>query len=270
VSGDYFIGVHARELERLRAQHAAWQPETHALWQRAGFGAGQRLADLGCGPGFTALELAHIVGPTGAIIALDNAPGFLGHAARQARDHGASHIRTVEADLACLTRVDEALDGAFCRWLLAFLARDLDRVLRCIYASLRPGGVLAAMEYLTVASATASPPLRGFDAHTRAWIRYYEAHGGDTGIGQRLPASLERAGFAIVDIACVGGMAPSSHRWWQWWGRLIDDFADTFAADGLMSRADVEHLKTDWASAAAQPVAFIYTPVLLQIVARRK
>ena len=71
MTDDYFIGVHARELERLKAQHDAWKPESAALWHAAGFGSGQRIADFGSGPGFTALELATIVGPSGRVVALD-------------------------------------------------------------------------------------------------------------------------------------------------------------------------------------------------------
>jgi ubiquinone/menaquinone biosynthesis C-methylase UbiE len=269
VSGEYFIGVHERELERLREQHAAWLPETRALWKRAGFGAGQRLSDLGCGPGFSALELARVAGPSGAVVALDRARDFLDFAAREARRDGLDNVRTLEADLTRVERLDEPLDGAFCRWFLAFLVHDLARVLRCIHASLAPGGVLAAMEYLTVESATSSPPLRGFDAHTQAWVRYYRDHGGDTAVGRYLPPMLEDAGFRIESIQCVGGMAPSSHRWWRWWGRLIEDFAGKFAAEGLMSPEDVEHLRSDWVRASKARHAFIHTPVLVQIVARK-
>ena len=82
MADDYFIGVHARELERLRDQHAAWRPETEALWKAAGFRAGQHLADLGCGPGYSALDLARsycdrLIGMASGRIVFDGAPAAL-------------------------------------------------------------------------------------------------------------------------------------------------------------------------------------------------
>ena len=62
---DYLLGTDEEELRRLQAQHDTWHPETADLWERADFSAGQVILDLGCGPGFTSLELAERVGAEG-------------------------------------------------------------------------------------------------------------------------------------------------------------------------------------------------------------
>ena len=59
---DYLLGTNDEELRRLQAQHNTWQAETTDLWDRAAFRAGQTILDLGCGPGFTSLELGERVG----------------------------------------------------------------------------------------------------------------------------------------------------------------------------------------------------------------
>ena len=266
----YLIGADPGELERLRDQHAAWLPETQALWKRAGFAAGQHIADLGCGPGFSSIELAQRVGPSGRVTALDKASTFLEFLDGEARARGVANVRTVVTDLTTLTQIDGALDGAFSRWFLAFLIDDLDHVLQCIHRSLKPGGVLAAMEYLTLESTTSSPPMRGFDAHTQAWIRYYAKYGGDTTVGTYLPSRLAAAGFDVTSIECVGGVARPNDRWWRWWGRLIEDFGEKLVDEGLMAAEEHSGLRHDWREAATNRAAFIYTPVLVQIVARRR
>ncbi|HYC48125.1 MAG TPA: methyltransferase domain-containing protein [Burkholderiales bacterium] len=267
---DYFIGVHARELERLREQHAAWQPETHALWKAAGFAPGQRIADLGCGPGFTSLELAGIVGAAGRVIALDKASPYLDYLKAEAKRSAVENVSCVAADVTKPNAIPGPLDGAFCRFFLAFLIADLSRVLDTVARSLKPGGVLAAMEYLTLESATCSPPSAGFDAHTRGWVDYYRKNGGDTAVGAYLPEKLRAAGFSINHMSCAGGMARPSERWWTWWGRLMEDFGDTLEAQGFMTAAELQALRNDWAARSASRDAFIYTPVLLQIVARKR
>ena len=268
--GDYFIGVHARELERLREQDTAWSPETRALWAAAGFGPGQHLADLGSGPGFTSFDLAALAGPSGRVTALDKASPYLDFLRNEAARRGLDNLRTVEADITALETVEGGIDGAFCRFFLAFLIADLDRVLDTIHRSLAPGGVFAAMEYLTLGSAACSPPSRGFDAHTRAWVEYYRANGGDTSVGRYLPQKLARAGFEIAHVSCAGGMARPGHRWWTWWGRLMADFGDTLAAGGFMTADELRELRHDWAEASRHDQAFIHTPLLLRVVARKK
>ncbi len=267
---DYFIGVHQRELERLRGQHAAWEPETRALWSRAGFAAGQRIADLGSGPGFSAMDLSLVVGPEGSVVAVDKATSFLAFLGHEACRRNIRNVHAAEADLLRPGALaGPPFDGAFCRFLLAFLIDDLDRVLAAIYQSLKPGGVFAAMEYLTLESVTCSPPIRGFDAHTRAWMQYYLNNGGDTAVGAVLPQKLAAAGFEVMDTACVGGMAGPAHRWWAWWGRLIADFGEKLAVDGLMAHDALRQLEEDWAIVSRQADACIHTPVLVQLVAKR-
>lgn len=269
MTDDYFIGVHRREVERLRDQHEAWAPETRALWDAAGFGPGKRIADLGSGPGFTALDLAQRAGPSGSVTGIDKALPFLDFLRAEAHRRGLHNVRIAEADLAALDRIDGPFDGAFSRFFLAFLIADLDRVLATVRRSLAPGGTFAAMEYLTLDAAVCSPPSSGFDAHTRAWSAYYRAHGGDTSVGRYLPQKLVNAGFEIVHASCAGGMATPGHRWWTWWGRLMADFGDTLAAGGFLTADELRDLHHDWAEASRNEGAFIHTPLLLCIVARK-
>src|SRR3954469_13004419 len=97
---DYFIGVHARELERLRDQHAAWQPETQALWLRAGFDRATHIADLGSGPGFTAFDLARLAAAPRTVTAVDKAAPYLAFVESESRKLGLGNVRTHECDVA--------------------------------------------------------------------------------------------------------------------------------------------------------------------------
>ncbi len=270
MSGDYFIGVNAPEVERLRTQHEAWRPETESLWRAAGFHALRTVLDLGCGPGFTSFDLARLVGDSGEVCAVDKADAYLEYLANKARTDGIRNIRALHADLTGRQSIPGRFDGAFCRWFLAFLRDDLDLVLRTVRDSLRPGGVFAAMEYLTLRSVTCSPPSAAFDANTQAWIEFYARHGGDTSVGASLPQQLASSGFTVRSIRCVGGMADPPHRWWGWWGRLIDDFGPKFVEEGLLGKTEWDALQREWAMMSSQPHSFIYTPILLQVIAERE
>ena len=268
--GDYFIGVNASEVDRLREQHEAWRPETERLWRDAGFDTCVSILDLGCGPGFTTLDLARHAGPSCEVCALDKAAAYLDYLAAQAVSSGVANVSVLKADLTGRGSIPRQFDGAFCRWFLALLRDDLDQAVRNIRDALRPGGTFAAMEYLTLRTLSCSPPSAAFDAHSRAWIDFYAQHGGDTSVGERLPQRLLDAGFEIRCVRQVGGVADPRHRWWAWWGRLIRDFGPQFVENGLLTGREWEALQQDWAALSEQPDAFLHTPTLLQVVAQRR
>ena len=265
---DYFLGVHQKELERLDRQHLAWQPETQQLIKDANLANCQSVLDLGCGPGFTTFELANNC-PNSNIIALDNAALYQKYLNHLVAEKQATNISTLHSDILDLPEQVGLYDAAFCRWFLAFLIKDLPSILSAIYEKLKQGGVFAAMEYLTLDSFTCSPPNKNFDAYTKAWNHFYLNNGGDANIGTYLPSLLIEAGFKIESQKCVGGMSPANGRWWNWWRDAFNDFAPIFVEQGLMTKEAFAGMEKYWAAQATNENGFIYSAVILQIVARK-
>lgn len=265
---DYFLGVHQRELERLDRQHLAWQPEMQNLIKTAHLADCKTILDLGCGPGFTTFELAKNC-PNSQITALDKATLYQEYLRFQINTHQTKNIQPLHADILDLTNQKGLYKAAFCRWFLAFLIADLPTVLSNIYQKLQPGGVFAIMEYLTLDSFTCSPPNKSFDAYTKAWNNFYLNHGGDAKIGTYLPTLLKKVGFTIEAQECVGGISPVKHRWWNWWRDAFDNFAPTFVEQNLMTKTDFDALNTYWKTQETTETGFIYSAVIVQIVARK-
>ncbi|MDI9404172.1 MAG: class I SAM-dependent methyltransferase, partial [Limnohabitans sp.] len=74
---EYVLGTHDAEVARLAFQHTIWTEEVQTAWRQAGIGRGSRVLDVGAGPGFAAVDLARIVGPTGQVIAVERSARFL-------------------------------------------------------------------------------------------------------------------------------------------------------------------------------------------------
>ena len=265
---DYFLGVHQKELERLDRQHQAWQPETQQLIKKANLPNCKTILDLGCGPGFTTFEIAKNC-PNAQITALDKASLYQAYLKHQVTQTQASNIQPLHADLLDLREQDVLFDGAFCRWVLAFLIEDLPTILSTIYQKLTPGGVFAAMEYLTLDSFTCSPPNKDFDANTQAWKNFYLTNGGDANIGTYLPQLLVEAGFEIEAHDCVGGFAPVGHRWWHWWRDAHHDFAPIFVEQGLMTEQAHQAATAYFAQQGSNKNGFIYSAIISQVIARK-
>src|SRR5258706_12182820 len=99
IERDYVLGTHDEEIARLGVQHGVWRALVLAAWRRAGFAAGQTIVDLGCGPGWAALDLADVVGPAGRVIAVDRSRRFLDALPAAARARRGSPISIEGRDL---------------------------------------------------------------------------------------------------------------------------------------------------------------------------
>ena len=67
---DHWINIDQDRLDRYERMFQ-WNPATSALYEPADIRAGHIVADFGCGPGYTAIEIAKWVGPGGHVHALD-------------------------------------------------------------------------------------------------------------------------------------------------------------------------------------------------------
>jgi precorrin-6B methylase 2 len=77
MSQDYVLGTHHNELQRRGVQHGVWQPIVHETWRRVGIGPASHVIDVGAGPGYAARDLAHLVGPHGRVLAVEQSSAFI-------------------------------------------------------------------------------------------------------------------------------------------------------------------------------------------------
>jgi ubiquinone/menaquinone biosynthesis C-methylase UbiE len=121
---DYVLGTHDEEIQRLGLQHRVWRTRATSAWRRAGFTVGQTLLDVGCGPGYGTLDLAEIVGPSGRVTGVDRSRRFLDVAGARAKLRDLSNVDLVEMDLDEGALPSIEADGAWARWVLAFVRRS--------------------------------------------------------------------------------------------------------------------------------------------------
>jgi protein-L-isoaspartate O-methyltransferase len=188
----YLLGHDAEERQRLEDQARLLGPATETILTLAGIEPGMRVLDLGTGSGDVALTVADMVGPSGAVVAVDQAPDALAHAAERCERRGMANVTFVHADVhtASLTG---PFDAVVSRLLLLYTP-DPATVLKRYAAIVRPGGVVVAMEYeMTAAGLLPSTPLA---QQTTRWIlEAFRRSGLDPMLGARLGDVLEVAGL---------------------------------------------------------------------------
>ena len=99
---------------------------------------GDRVLDVGCGFGDTAIQLAQRVGPTGEVVGVDCCDAFLEYAENDARSRGVENISFARAD-AEIALPTEEFDFVFARFGTMFFANPVAG-LRNMRKALKPGG----------------------------------------------------------------------------------------------------------------------------------
>ena len=130
---------------------------------------GERILDVGCGPGFYAADLLEDVGPSGSIVGVDRSPQMLG-AARQ-RNEAKRNASFLEGEATAPPVEDGSFDAALCVQVLEYVP-DTVAALTAMRRALRPGGRLLVwdVDWSTVSLHSTDPArtarvLEAWDGH---------------------------------------------------------------------------------------------------------
>ena len=127
---EYVLGTNREELLRLGLQHQLWARYAADAWERAGFGPGKKLLDVGCGPGYASLDLAARVGTRGQVRAIDISERFIRHLQSQAQVRGLTSITASVGHVERLNLSRGAFDGALCPLGIVFCEKSGSRCVR--------------------------------------------------------------------------------------------------------------------------------------------
>ena len=100
---------------------------------------GDKVLDIGCGFGETALEIAQMVGPTGEVVGIDCTDSFLDIANDERDAAGARNVRYEVGDAQVCNLPEEYFDVAYSRFGVMFFQSAV-RALRNANHALKPGG----------------------------------------------------------------------------------------------------------------------------------
>ena len=264
----YLLGTHGAEERRLEIQHRLWAGAARDLWDRAGFGPGERLLDLGCGPGFATLELAERVGAAGRVLAVDESAHFIGSLTRKAKRLGFRQI-TARVERAEMLRLEPAsLDGAFVRWLFCFLS-DPAAVIDRIVDGLRPGGRFVAWDFLNYDAMTLLPRSPAFERVRVAVYESFAGSGGDLNIGDRLPGLIAASGCRVVDLVPLVRFIRPGTGFWKWPSQFFSNFVPRLVETGLLTESERRAFETEWRDRERDPGTFLFAAPVIGIVAEK-
>lgn len=157
---------------------------------------GEKLLDLGCGPGLLAVELAEEVGPEGAVIALDPSAPMRAVTEDEVRRRDlADRVLVTDGDATALPLERGELDGAVVIQVLEHVG-DVAAALTELHRVLRPGGRLVVVDTDWRSCVWHAADPERAERVIAAWRSHY-AH---PQLPVELEAALVRAGFVGITI----------------------------------------------------------------------
>lgn len=118
---------------------------TQATLDRIGLRPGQRVLEIGPGPGRLLIPAARRLLPGGEVVGLDIQPGMIERLKARAVKAGASNLTTILGDATQANVPPESFDVVFFCTVLGEIPDREAALLQC-YAALRPGGTLSITE----------------------------------------------------------------------------------------------------------------------------
>ena len=117
----------------------------YKLLNAAGLKPGQKVLEVGCGPGFFTIPAAKIVGEKGSVYALDINPMAVEIVRRKTKENNLKNVQVLLADASETGLPDKSIDVAFLFGVIHALD-NVDMVMREMHRVLKMEGVLSVQK----------------------------------------------------------------------------------------------------------------------------
>jgi arsenite methyltransferase len=159
---------------------------------------GERILDVGSGPGFLAVEMAAEVGPDGHVAGVEPSPDMLALAQRRRPLPGSAPVEYRTGGATALPYPDSGFDAVTATQVYEYVA-DMPAALAEAHRVLRPGGRLLVLD-----TDWDSIVWRCTDRdRMRRVLAAWDEHLADPHLPQRLIGLLTDAGFTVTQCAVV-------------------------------------------------------------------
>ncbi len=267
---DYVLGNDQEELSRLKLQHDLWKSELTKLWEKSKIKSASHILDLGCGPGFTSLDLMKYVGHPCQMTSVDISENFLKYLESKSNDLAPGQtIGTHMSYIENLSLPFTQYEAAFCRWLMIFV-QDPEKAILAIYNHLKSNAQFILQEYVSYDSMDLVPDTKHMRPVVDAIFKSWRDQGGDPNRGKKLPYWLEKAGFNVTLIEPVAKFARSDEPLCAWPESFYKSFLPRLEKGNYLTPKQVADFFSEWEESKKSTGAYWIAPTVINIIAQKK
>ena len=192
MNGLQFTDEAARQLEKLYLTRDVIAQRSETI-RHLSLSAGERVLDIGCGPGFLCESMGEIVGRKGAVVGIDISADLI------ARCNGRKTSAHLSHEVGDATKIDQpnaSFDVVVCTQVAEYVA-DVDRVLTEVFRVLKPNcrTVFVATDWDALVWFSDDP--KRMSAVMKSW----EAHRAHPRLPRSMAFRLVNAGFRLDGAA---------------------------------------------------------------------
>jgi len=258
----------ALEVDRMRLQAEAWEPEVEIWLDQIGVQPGWHCVDLGCGPVGILGPLNRRVERHGRVVGVDNDPKKLEAARQYVQDNRLESVEIVSSDVFDTTLACEAFDLTHSRFMIAPRGRQGD-LLSEMMALTRPGGIVA-VEEPDVSSWNCYPARPAFRRLVNAFQDAFSESGGNFNAGRSTYTMLRRAGLEDVRARAVALAGEAGHPF----RKIILHFAGAlrkYIIEGdILSQPELDRCVAEVEQIIADPDVLVVSYLTTQVWGRKK
>jgi ubiquinone/menaquinone biosynthesis C-methylase UbiE len=161
-----------------------------------GLKSGERVVDLGCGPGLLAWEMAQQVGSAGEVQCLDASQSMVALATR--RCSGQPWVQVRSGDVTALPYADGGFDAVVSMQVYEYVP-EVDRALAEVHRVLRPGGraIIVDTDWESCVWHSSDP------ARMRRVVETWDLHCPHPQLPRTLERRLRGAGFEVEQVDAI-------------------------------------------------------------------
>lgn len=258
VADTYTHGHHDSVLRSHRWRTA----DNSAAYLLPSLRAGQRLLDVGCGPGTLTVDLARRVAP-GGVVGVDVSSEVIAEAAAHADDNGDVDVTFLAGDFRALDLEPASFDVVHAHQVLQHL-RDPIGALAAMYDLAKPGGLVAARD-ADYSGFFWAPSSEELDRWRAIYLAVARRNGAEPDAGRWLLTWALAAGLEDVTYTTSNWTfaTPDDRRWWGdlWAERSVSSaFAEQAVDYGVATPAELADVADGWRRWAEHPDAVFVVP----------
>lgn len=263
----YILGTERAELHRLGLQHQVWSKEALKGWELAGFTYGDTILDLGCGPGFSTLELAYMVGDYGKVIGVDKSEQYIDFLTKKIELHDVP-VEPILSDFDSMKLQPNSLDGAYCRWALAWIPNPKE-IIEKVKTALKPGGIFVVQEYFDWSTFQTEPRHEGLAKGIKAALQSFKDSEGDIDVGRKIPGYFESLGMDVLSSRPMSKLATPDQLTWSWPETFMEIYLPKLMEMGLLTQIEVDEALSDFEKLSVNLNSVIFCPFMIETMGQK-